>query len=77
MPNKLTPTKAQQLTTDLVDICNTEGRDNRMLLEHIIDDYLYLIDDKKVDEITDIIVNEFGYDWWQIINYGHQVTILK
>ena len=62
MPNKLTPTKAQQLTTDLVDICNTEGRDNRMLLEHIIDDYLYLIDDKKVDEITDIIVNEFGYD---------------
>ena len=33
-----------------------------MLLEHIIDDYLYLIDDKKVDEITDIIVNEFGYD---------------
>ena len=62
MPNKLTPTKAQQLTTDLVDICNTEGRDNRMLLEHIIDEYLYLIDDKKVDEITDIIVNEFGYD---------------
>ena len=60
--NKLTPTKAQQLTTDLVDICNTEGRDNRMLLEHIIDEYLYLIDDKKVDEITDIIVNEFGYD---------------
>ena len=41
MPNKLTPTKAQQLTTDLVDICNTEGRDNRMLLEYIIDDYLY------------------------------------
>ena len=62
MPNKLTPTKAQQLTIDLVDICNTEGRDNRMLLEHIIDEYLYLIDDKKVDEITDIIVNEFGYD---------------
>ena len=62
MNNKLTPTKAKQLTIDLVDICNTEGRDNRMLLEHIIDDYLYLIDDKKVDEITDIIVNEFGYD---------------
>ena len=62
MNNKLTPTKAKQLTIDLVDICNTEGRDNRMLLEYIIDDYLYLIDDKKVDEITDIIVNEFGYD---------------
>ena len=77
MPNKLTPTKAQQLTTDLVDICNTEGRDNRMLLEHIIDEYLYLIDDKKVDEITDIIVNEFGYDWWQLIKNGIKVTTLK
>ena len=77
MPNKLTPTKAQQLTIDLVDICNTEGRDNRMLLEYIIDDYLYLIDDNQVNKLEDIIVNEFGYDWWQIINNGHQVTILK
>ena len=45
--NKLTPPKAQELTVDLVDICNTEGRDNRQLLEYIIDEYLYLIDDKK------------------------------
>ena len=62
MPNKLTPTKAQQLNIDLVDICNTEGRDNRMLLEYIIDDYLYLIDDNQVNKLEDIIVNEFGYD---------------
>ena len=60
--NKLTPQKYQQLTVDLVEICNTEGRDNRQLLEYIIDEYLYLIDDKKAAELEDIIVNEFGYD---------------
>ena len=60
--NKLTPQKYQELTADLVDICNTEGRDNRQLLEYIIDEYLYLIGDNKVAELEDIIVNEFGYD---------------
>ena len=60
--NKLTLTKAQELGADLVDICNTEGRDNRQLLEYIIDEYLYLISDNKVAELEDIIVNEFGYD---------------
>ena len=60
--NKLSTEKYQQLTVDLVDICNTEGRDNRQLLEHIIDEYLYLIDDNKAAELEDIIVNEFGYD---------------
>ena len=60
--NKLTPQKYQELTADLVDICNTEGRDNRQLLEYIIDEYLYLISDNKVTELEDIIVNEFGYD---------------
>ena len=60
--NKLTPQKYQELTADLVDICNTEGRDNRQLLEYIIDEYLYLIDDKKAAELEDIIVNQFGYD---------------
>ena len=60
--NKLTLTKAQELAADLVDICNTEGRNNRQLLEYIIDEYLYLIDDKKAEELEDIIVNEFGYD---------------
>ena len=60
--NKLSIEKYQQLTRDLVDICNTEGRDNRQLLEYIIDEYLYLIDDKKAAELEDIIVNEFWYD---------------
>ena len=60
--NKLSTEKYQQLTVDLVDICNTEERDNKQLLEYIIDEYLYLIDDKKAEELEDIIVNEFGYD---------------
>ena len=60
--NKLSTEKYQQLTVDLVDICNTEGRNNRQLLEYIIDEYLYLISDNKVAELEDIIVNEFGYD---------------
>ena len=60
--NKLTPQKYQELAADLVDICNTEGRDNKQLLEYIIDEYLYLISDNKVKELEDIIVNEFGYD---------------
>ena len=60
--NKLSAKKYQELTADLVDICNTEGRENRQLLEYIIDEYLYLISDKKAAELEDIIVNEFGYD---------------
>ena len=60
--NKLTTQKYQELAADLVDICNTEGRDNRQLLEYIIVEYLYLISDNKVKELEDIIVNEFGYD---------------
>ena len=62
MNNKLTPEKAQQLTRDLVDICNNEGRENRELLEYIIDDYLYSINDEQVSKLEEIIVNEFGYD---------------
>ena len=60
--NKLTPPKAQELTADLVQICNTNEEKNRQLLEYIIDEYLYLISDKKAEELEDIIVNEFGYD---------------
>ncbi len=60
--NKLTPPKAQELTADLVEICNTQESKSVQLLEYIIDEYLYLISDNKVKEIEDIIVNEFGYD---------------
>ena len=60
--NKLTPTKAQQLTADLIDICDNNGKGNRQFLEYIIDEYLYLISDEQVKELEDIIVKEFGYD---------------
>jgi len=60
--NKLSTEKYQQLTADLVQICNTNEKANRELLEYIIDEYLYLISDNKVKELEDIIVNEFGYD---------------
>ena len=62
MNNKLTPTKAQQLTADLCDILTQKSRKSDDLLEYIIDDYLYLIDDNQVLKLEDIIVNEFGYD---------------
>ena len=62
MPNKLTPSKAQQLTADLCDILREKSRKSDDLLEYIIDDYLYLIDDNQVEKLEDIIVNEFGYD---------------
>ena len=60
--NKLTPQKYQELTADIVDICNTNEKANKEFLEYIIDEYLYLISDNKVKELEDIIVNEFGYD---------------
>ena len=62
MNNKLTPEKAQQLTADLCDILTEKTRKSDDLLEYIIDDYLYLIDDNQVLKLEDIIVNEFGYD---------------
>ena len=54
--------KYQQLTRDLVDICNNNSKENRDLLEYIIDDYLYRLSDDEAGKLEDIIVNEFGYD---------------
>ena len=60
--NKFMLQKYQDLAADLVEICNTNEKQNRQLLEYIIDEYLYLISDNKMKELEDIIVNEFGYD---------------
>ena len=62
MNNKLTPEKAQQLTRDLVDIIDSNDVKSKQLLEVIVDQYLYSLNDKEVEELEDIIVNEFGYD---------------
>ena len=59
---KLSIEKYQQLTRDLVDICINNGKENRDLLEYIIDDYLYRLSDDEAGKLEDIIVNEFGYD---------------
>ena len=60
--NKLSIEKYQQLTRDLVDICNNNSKESREFLEYIIDDYLYLISDEQASKLEDIIVKEFGYD---------------
>ena len=62
MNNKLTPKEAQQLTRDLTDIIDNNTRESKQLLEVIIDQYLYSLNDNEVEELEDIIVNEFGYD---------------
>ena len=60
--NKLTPEKAQQLGKDLLEIVTTKSSQSYSLLEVIIDQYLYSLNDKEVEELEDILVNEFGYD---------------
>ena len=60
--NKLTPEKAQELTRDLLEIVTQKSSQSYSLLEVIIDQYLYSLNDKEVEELEDIIVNEFGYD---------------
>ena len=62
MNNKLTPEKAQQLTRDLVDIIDSNDVKSKQLLEVIVDQYLYSLNDNEVEELEGIIVNEFGYD---------------
>ncbi len=60
--NKLTPEDAQQLQKDLLEIVTQKSSQSYSLLEVIIDQYLYSLSDTEVEELEDIIVNEFGYD---------------
>ena len=60
--NKLTPEKAQQLQTDLLEIVTTKSSQSYSLLEVIIDQYLYSLTDNEVDELRGIMSKEFGYD---------------
>ena len=60
--NKLTPEKANNLINDLKEIIINQDPQSDSLLEVILDQYLYSIDDDEVKELEDIIVNEFGYD---------------
>jgi len=60
--NKLTPEKAQQLLNDLHEIIINQNPQSDSLLEVILDQYLYSIDDDEVNELKGIMSNEFGYD---------------
>ena len=51
MNNKLTPKEAQQLTKELVEVCTQQCTQSYDLLEYIIDDYFYAIDDTQVEYI--------------------------
>ena len=60
--NKLTPEKAQQLLNDFHEIIINQNPQSDSLLEVILDQYLYSIDDDEVNELRGIMSNEFGYD---------------
>ena len=60
--NKLTPEDAQQLLNDLHEIVINQDPQSHSLLEVILDQYLYSIDDDEVNELRGIMSNEFGYD---------------
>ena len=56
--NKLNVNQGQQLTEDL---CQAIRQDSDFM-EYIIDEYVYLIDDDKVNELRTTLKGEFGYD---------------
>ena len=60
--NKLTPSDAQLITKDLMEIVINQDPQSHSLLEVIIDQYLYSISDDEVRELRGIMSKEFGYD---------------
>ena len=60
--NKLTPENAQELMKDLLEIVTQQSSQSYSLLEVIIDQYLWSLDDNEVDELKGIMKEEFGYD---------------
>ena len=56
--NKLNPKEGRHLTSDLVECASLD----KTLLEYIMDEYVHLIDDTKVEYLQQIINEEFGYD---------------
>ena len=57
--NKLSPKEGRHLTRDLCDAV----LEDKTLLEYIMDEYVYLISDRKVEELQKIVDENFGeYD---------------
>ena len=59
--NKLTPEDAQQLQKNLLEIVTQKSSQSYSLLEVIIDQYLYSINDNEVKELRGILSEEFEY----------------
>ena len=51
--------KSYLLKEDIKDILLSDYKNKEMLLEEILDEYLFLINDIRKDELEDIIVNQF------------------
>ena len=51
--------KSYLLKEDIKDILLSDYKNKEMLLDEILDEYLFLINDIRKDELEDIIVNQF------------------
>ena len=49
-----------EIIDNLLSFASTQSKEN--LLNEILDEYLFLINDIRKDELEDIIVNQFGED---------------
>ena len=51
--------KSYLLKEDIKDILLSDYKNKERLLDEILDEYLFLINDIRKDELEDIIVNQF------------------
>ena len=58
MMNKLTPKEGRDLTKDIIYLC-----EDKAFLESIIDEYVWLIDDKTVEELQEYVNKELEIDF--------------
>ena len=57
--DKMKSFKSYLLKEDIKDILLSDYKNKEMLLDEILDEYLFLINDIRKDELEDIIVNQF------------------
>ena len=51
--------KSYLLKEDIKDILLSDYKNKEILLDEILDEYLFLINDIRKDELEDLIVNQF------------------
>tara|TARA_B100000131_G_scaffold226539_1_gene218128 strand:- start:185 stop:370 length:186 start_codon:yes stop_codon:yes gene_type:complete len=53
----------QELCTDVLHaVLESSDNGDLSLLEVIIDEYVYKLSDREIDELEDLLVNQFGED---------------